>query len=102
MFLPLPVARWKPQIPGVLLRSFGEARHHFLRLRPLPGRALASFALPGYGKLHCLHGRLWVTGPGTDDIVLEGGESAEIRGRGQLVIQALLDATLDLEVGRTR
>jgi hypothetical protein len=63
---------------------------------------LESVALPGYGKVHCLRGRLWVTGPGTDDVVLEGGESVEIRGRGQLVIQALLDATLEIEVGRTR
>lgn len=44
-------------------------------------------------RIHCIHGRIWVTEPGSaDDIVLEPGESHEISRSGITIVQALRQA----------
>ncbi|HKO93165.1 MAG TPA: DUF2917 domain-containing protein [Polyangiaceae bacterium] len=56
--------------------------------------ARAVFALPVSGQacVTCHSGELWVTGPGTNDIILRPGQCIGIRGPGRIVIEALAES----------
>jgi hypothetical protein len=54
----------------------------------------AVFGVPvsGRASVTCHSGELWVTGPGTDDLILRPGQCVGIRGPGRIVIGALVEA----------
>ncbi len=52
-------------------------------------------------RITCLSGRLWATSSvRIEDIVFASGDSTVMTGRGKVVIEALQDATVRLEVLR--
>ena len=63
---------------------------------------LVSVPLAGHAIVRCSRGCLWITAPGTDDLILDANASTEVRGYGSLVIQALEDAELELEFAPPR
>jgi hypothetical protein len=54
----------------------------------------AVFGLPmsGRASVTCYSGELWVTGPGTDDLIVRPGQAIDITGPGRLVIEALAES----------
>jgi len=61
----------------------------------------AVFGLPvsGRASVTCHAGELWVTGPGTDDLILRPGQCIGIRGPGRIVIEALVEARFGIRQG---
>lgn len=61
----------------------------------------AVFGLPvsGRASVTCHSGELWVTGPGTDDLILRPGQCIGIRGPGRVVIEALVEARFGIRQG---
>jgi Protein of unknown function (DUF2917) len=47
-------------------------------------------------RIDCLRGRIWITERGTDDVVLEAGQSYEVSRGGVAVVQALREALVAL------
>jgi hypothetical protein len=58
----------------------------------LPTGAVLGFEVEARGRITCLGGELWVTGPGTDDRILRSGQSLSVFGPGRLVAEALREA----------
>ncbi len=76
---------WLDMNPSTLVLARGNLVS--LRLR---GRACS---------VSCVAGRLWVTASGgREDYVLTPGEEVTLRGRGNIVIEALRTATVRLEI----
>jgi hypothetical protein len=59
---------------------------------------IVGFPLHGPAIVVCFAGTLWVTGPGTGDVVLAPGQRVEIRGKGRVVVEALEPSVIGVEV----
>ena len=63
----------------------------------LGAQQVLGLALTGQLRIDCESGLLWVTGPGSGDVLLEAGTGTVIDGSGRVVIQALRPAEFVLE-----
>jgi hypothetical protein len=73
-----------------------DARHATARhgqprrdLHELAAGAILGVPVQRRARVTCLSGELWVTGPDTDDQILEPGQSLSIQRAGRLVVEAL-------------
>jgi hypothetical protein len=61
--------------------------------------AVLGLPVSGRASVTCHSGELWVTGPGTDDLILRPGQCIGIRGPGRIVIEALVEARFGIRQG---
>jgi len=66
-------------------------------LHELGAGAILGIPIERRARVTCLTGELWVTGPDTDDQILEPGQSLSIRGNGRLVVEALSAARFETQ-----
>ena len=57
-------------------------------------RDLMSIQDAAAAKIYCLSGRIWLTELGRGDVVLHGGDSYQVSQGGEVVVQALRDASV--------
>lgn len=75
------------RVPSLAARPHGRSA-----LRRLPAGAVVGLVVEARGRITCLGGELWVTGPDTDDRILKPGQSLSVIGPGRLVAEALRES----------
>jgi hypothetical protein len=76
-------------------RSTARAGQPRANVHELAAGAILGVPIQRRARVTCLTGELWVTGPDTDDQILEPGQSLSIRGSGRLVVEALSTARFE-------